>query len=69
MTDVTTTALLVTLFHRMSNSGMKSERLMKRLVRAADYFDDMTQPDLGLDHDCSDLLHVDYRHAHCVRNY
>ena len=53
----------------MSNSGMKSERLMKRLVRAADYFDDMTQPDLGLDHDCSDLLHVDYRHAHCVRNY
>ena len=32
------TALLVTLFLRLTNSGMKSERLVKRLVRAMDFW-------------------------------
>ena len=34
VTDVTTTTMLVALFLRLSNNAMKSERLIKRLVRA-----------------------------------
>ena len=68
VTDVTTTASLVTLFLHLKNDGMKSERLVKRLVRAVNYLDDRTWPNQELNHDCSDLLHVDHRHAHCVHN-
>ena len=38
VTDVTTTASLVTLFLRLKNDGMKSERLVKRLVRVVDFW-------------------------------
>ena len=46
VTDVTTTTSLVTLFLRFSNSDMNSQRLIKRLVRAADCLGDVALSDL-----------------------